>query len=142
RSAAHPGDAEAALTHAGMHATAREWTSAEAQLRRFLAVQPGHRRALEMLAWVAEARGQIDRELALREALAKDSRTAGPVRDYGRALERSGDWAGALAMYTRAQALEGGAEDPLLARERERVEGRMSTELAARATARSDTSAS
>lgn len=139
--AASPGDAEVALTHAEMHASARDWSGAEEPLRRFLAVQHGHRRALEMLAWIAEAQGNLRSELALREVLARDSATAEPVRDYGRALERSGDWAGALAVYRRAESLEGGAKDPILERALLRMARRMSIEVAASAVAKSDTGA-
>lgn len=134
-----PSDAEAALTHAEMHAGAREWASAERPLTRLLAVQPGHRRALEMLAWIVEARGDLARELALREELARDSKTAGPVHDLGRALERAGDWAGALFMYRRAAELDGGAGDPMLSRALDRMARRMSIEVAAGVGARSDT---
>lgn len=141
-SVADPSDAEAALTHAEMHASASDWSGAEAQLRRFLAVQPGHRRALEMLAWITEAQGRLHVELELREELARDSRTAAPVRDYGRALERAGDWAGALEMYSRAKGLAGGSGDPMLERALERVAQRMSIEIAAGASARTDTGAS
>ena len=100
--AADPRDAEAALAQAEMHAVAAEWTEAERVVRRLLAVIPDHGRAREVLAWVLEARGQLGSEVELRHALAGDGARAEVVRDYGRALERAGDWAGALADYRRA----------------------------------------
>ena len=136
--AADPGDAEAALAQAEMDAAAHQWAAAERVIRRLLATSPAQRRALEMLAWIEEARGQLDGELAVREALARDSTTSGAVRDYGRALERSGDWAGALTMYRRAERLEGGAADPILERAMHRMDQRMSIEVAAGALARTD----
>ncbi len=136
--AAAPADEEVALAHAEMHAAAGEWSSAEASIRGLLAVQPGHKRALEMLAWITEAQGKLATELALREALARHSTTSEPVRDYGRALERSGDWAAALATYRRAENLPGGAQDQLLGRAILRLSQRMSIELAAGAIARTD----
>lgn len=134
-----PSDAEVALTHAEMHAGTREWSRAEETLRRFLAVQHGQRRALEMLAWITEARGDLRSEIALREVLARDSTTAGPVHDYGRALERSGHWARALAMYRKARSLTGGSSDLTLARALQRLEQRMAIEIAGGVVAKSDT---
>jgi tetratricopeptide (TPR) repeat protein len=136
--AADPTDADAALAQAEMDAAAHQWASAERVIRRLLAVSPAHRRALEMLAWIEEARGQLADELAVREALARDSKAPEPVRDYGRALERSGDWAGALTMYRRAERLEGGAVDPILESAMRRMDQRMSIEVAAGALARTD----
>lgn len=134
-----PSDEEVALTHAEMHARAREWSRAEETLRSFIAVQHGHRRALEMLAWITEARGDLRSEIALREVLARDSTTAGPVRDYGRALERSGNWSRALAMYRKARGLSSGSNDLTLERALQRLEQRMAAEIAGGVTAKSDT---
>ena len=136
--AAAPTDAEVALAQAAMHASAREWIAAERAVRRLLAVVPSHRRALEVLAWIEEARGEIASELELREQLARDSVVAGPVRDYCRALERSGDWAGALATYRHSEGLAGGATDVELERALRRLDQRMAIEIAGGAVAKSD----
>lgn len=95
-----------------------------------------------MLAWITEAQGKLGSELELREVLARDSKTAEPVRDYGRALERSGDWAAALATYRRAEGLAGGENDPMLERALHRMARRMSIEIAAGALAKTDVDAS
>lgn len=140
-SAADPADAEAALARAEMHATARDWAAAERALRGLVAHVPANKRANEMLAWIYEARGQLADELAIREALVGPDADAEDVRDYGRALERAGEWAAALAAYRRAAGLPDGRHDLELARALERVENRMSLEIAAGAIGRSDPSA-
>lgn len=137
-----PADPEVAMAKAEMHAAARDWVCAEASIRRFLSVRPTHRGARELLAWITEAQGRLDLEIEIRESLANDSTDAQPVHDYGRALERAGDWAGALAMYRRAQHLAGGADDHGLEIARRRMDQRMSIEVAAGAIARSDPAAS
>ncbi len=136
-----PADPDVALAQAEMHAAARDWTRAAETIERFLYVRPTHPRANEMLAWITEARGQLARELELRAALASTSTEARPVRDYGRALERSGNWAAALKTYRRAQRLSGGEDDVDLAIAQRRVAQRMSIEVAAGATAKSDPAA-
>lgn len=136
-----PADPEVALAHAEMHASVGNWARAEETIERFLYVRPTHPRAREMLAWITEAQGQIARELELRAALASTSKDARPVRDYGRALERSGDWAAALKTYRRALRLSGGADDHDLAIAQRRMAQRMSIEVAAGATAKSDPAA-
>jgi hypothetical protein len=140
--AAAPADPEVALAQAEMHAAANDWLCAEASIRRFLSVRPTHRGGRELLAWITEARGQLDQELALRASLATGSTDAQPVHDYGRALERAGDWAGALAMYRRAQQLSGGRGDLDLEIARRRLDQRMSIEIAGGAIAKSDPAAS
>ena len=135
---AAPADAEVAIARAELHAGEREWARAEDTIVRFLSVRPTHRRALEMLAWIQEASGQLARELETRARLARDSTDAGSVRDYGRALERAGDWAAALATYERARGLAGGADDHELARAHDRLARRMSIEIAAGTAARTD----
>lgn len=140
-SAADPTDAEVALARAEMHASARDWDAAERAIRGLVAHAPDNKRANEMLAWIYEARGQLADELAIRKKLAGDEAGAPDVRDYGRALERSGDWAGALHAYRRAAQLPEGEHDLELARALQRVEHRMSVELAAGAIGRSDPSA-
>lgn len=133
-------DAEVALHHAESDLLARDFGDAERVLRELLAQQPDHRRARELLAASLEGTGELDDELALREALARDQAKSRPVFDYGRALERSGDWAAALQAYRRASALAGNPAqtDPELASALDRMAGRTSIELAAAAEARSD----
>lgn len=136
-----PADPEVALAQTEMHAANGDWTRAEETIERFLYVRPTHPRAREMLAWITEAQGQLARELELRAVLANGSTEARPMRDYGRALERSGDWAAALKTYRRAQRLSGGADDHDLEIARRRMAQRMSIEVAAGATAKSDPAA-
>ena len=139
--AADPTDAEAALARAEMHATARDWAAAERSLRGLIRHAPTHKRANQMLAWIYEARGQLSEELAVRKTLVDTDANAEHVRDYGRALERSGDWAAALKAYRRASELPSVGHNAELARALERVEHRMSLEIAAGAFGRSDPNA-
>lgn len=133
-------DVEVWLHHAESDLLARSWRGAEQVLRQLLAREPSHRRARELLAAALEGSGELDDEIALREALARDPAASRPVFDYGRALERSGDWAAALRAYRRASALAGGPErtDPELTGALGRMARRTSIELAAAAEARSD----
>lgn len=133
-------DAEAALAQAEMHAVAKEWSAAERAVRRLLAAHPAHARGSEMLAWVLEAKGELADELAVRKDLVTDDAGATTLRDYGRALERSGDWAGALRAYRKAATRPDGEKDLELTRALDRVDGRMSIELMAGAIGRSDPS--
>lgn len=137
-----PGDAEVAFAQTEMHAAAKEWDAAEHAIRRFLAVDPGNPRAHALLAWVDEARGRIDSEVAVRESLAHKTTDKDTLRDYGRALERAGNWAGARDAYARAAKLPGGAQDASLALAFERVDGKTSIEVAAGAVGRTDPAAS
>jgi Tfp pilus assembly protein PilF len=140
-SAADPADAEAALARAEMHAGVRDWAAAERAIRGLLPHAPTNKRANEMLAWIYEARGKLDDEIALRKTLVGPDADADDVRDYGRALERAGDWAAALAAYRRAADLPNGAADVELRRALERVERRMSLEIVVGAIGRSDPNA-
>lgn len=136
--AANALDIEASLAQVEIHAGAHDWARAEQLIRRFLATSPTHARGQEMLAWIEEAEGHTTSELALRKQLASDSAHADRVSDYGRALERDGDWAGALAAYRKATTSEGGASDLALSQAVERLEHRLSPELAAGMTTQSD----
>lgn len=138
---AAPADPEAALARVELHTAVADWDPAERAVRRFLAHAPRHARAREVLAWILEARGRLADEMRLRAALARDADRAEPVRDFGRALERAGDWAGALAAYRRATQLADGADDGELARALARLDQRMAVELGAGASARTDPSA-
>lgn len=134
--AADPTDAEAALMQVEDHTAAKDWDGAAERVLRFLAVAPQHQRARELLAWIEEARGDLSSELALRQELAA-SQKPDALRDYGRALERSGDWSGALSAYRRAMTA-GGGSDVTLVQAIERVERRTAPELAATMIAASD----
>ncbi|MBL0215871.1 MAG: tetratricopeptide repeat protein [Myxococcales bacterium] len=136
--ATNASDVEAALAQVELHASAHHWARAEQLVRKFLATSPDHRRAQELLAWIEEAQGDAASELALRKQLASDGQRADAVHDYGRALERDGDWAGALAAYRQARNTPGGASDLSLSRALDRLDRRMSPELAAGMTAKSD----
>ena len=82
------------------HATG---SAAEHAIRGLLARDPSNKRGNEMLAWIYEARGRLADEIAVRETLiGRRGPSVTNVRDYGRALERSGDWAAALNQYRRA----------------------------------------
>lgn len=137
--AVNPADEEASLAQVEMHANARNWAQAERAVRRFLGAVPGHRRGQEMLAWFAEAQGHLDGELHIRKEIAARADRAQSMSDYGRALERSGNWAGALAVYRKAQRLPGA--DLNVTAAVERMDRRMSPELAAGMAAKSDPSA-
>jgi len=139
--AAAPADGEIALAQVELHAAAADWPAAETAVRRLLGHAPRNTRAREMLAWILEARGEVAKEFELRETLAGDGERVEAVRDYGRALERAGNWAGALTAYRRAAKLPDGAKDLELTRALARVEQRMSVELGAGAIARTDPTA-
>jgi tetratricopeptide (TPR) repeat protein len=138
--AGQPVDVEVALHHAESDLLARDFGGAERVLRDLLARVSDHRRARELLAASLEGSGDLDGELAVREGLARGQAASRPVFDYGRALERAGDWAAALRAYRRASALAGGPErtDPELASALGRMTGRTSVELAASVETRSD----
>jgi tetratricopeptide (TPR) repeat protein len=140
--AASPRDSEAALAQAEMHAAARDWNTAERVVRRLLRDVPEHPRALAMLAWFLEAQGRLAAELELRATIAANAGHARDLRDYGRALERAGDWASAREAYRKATALPDGASDAELARAFARVDQRMSVEVAAGVIGRTDPAAS
>jgi tetratricopeptide (TPR) repeat protein len=135
-----PVDAEVSIHHAESCLLARDWHGAQRVLRALLARAPDHPRARELLASSLEASGDLEDELALREDLARHATTSRPVLDYGRALERSGDYAAALRVYRQAQVLAGGTgpADPELTSAVRRMRQRTSIELAATALGQSD----
>lgn len=136
--ATNAADEEASLAQVEMHANAQRWSQAERAVRRFLTAVPGHRRGQELLAWIAEAQGHLDGELAIRERLARGTDKAEALRDYGRVLERSGNWAGALVAYRKALTMPGASVDATLSSAVDRMDRRMSPELAAGFAAKSD----
>lgn len=140
--AADPKDSEAILARAELHAAAASWQTAERVIRQLLRYEPDHPRGRAMLAWILEAQGRVGDEIALRKTLAADGSRAENLRDYGRALERSGDWAAAREAYRKAAALPEGANDVELARALDRVDQKMSVEVAAGVIGRTDPNAS
>ncbi|HEX7837293.1 MAG TPA: tetratricopeptide repeat protein, partial [Kofleriaceae bacterium] len=74
-----PIDVEVWLHHAESELLARDWRGAARVLREFLAREPDHRRARELLAAALEGSGELDDELALREVLARDATASRPV---------------------------------------------------------------
>lgn len=131
-------DQEAALAQVEAHVIARDWSGAEAILQRVLARDGRHRRAREILAYVYEASGQIDHELALRAEMASEDPTAETSRQWGRALERAGDFKGALARYEEARERGAGAADETLVTSLSRMRYRLTPEVAGAFIARRD----
>ncbi len=140
--AASPHDSEAVLAQAEMHATARDWKAAERVVRGLLRHDPDHARARAMLAWALEAQGRVGDELELRKTLVVGDERAENLRDYGRALERAGNWTAARDAYRKAAELPEGAADLELARAYARVDQKMSIEVATGVVGRSDPAAS
>jgi tetratricopeptide (TPR) repeat protein len=87
------------------HILANDWGGAQKILEEYLRYWPDYARGREMLAWVLEARGDIERELKVRRALL--TQTEGR-RDlmlaYARSLERANDYPAALAHYREVEA--------------------------------------
>ncbi|HEU4734642.1 MAG TPA: hypothetical protein VFT22_42415 [Kofleriaceae bacterium] len=139
-SADQPVDVEVALGHAESHVLAHDWRGAQGILRELLVRAPENQRARELLAASLEGSGDLNGELAVRAALARDATTSRRVLDYGRALERSGDYAAALRAYRRARTLGGAAQrtDPELTSALARMSQRTSVEVVAAAQGRSD----
>jgi tetratricopeptide (TPR) repeat protein len=135
-------DAEVSIQRAEAHFLNHDWNGARHILETFLARSPDHPRALDLLAAVLEASHHLNDELALRSTIAARATTSRQLFDYGRALERSGDFAGALREYQRAGRLSGGADEPELTRAVQRMALRTSVEVAASVFARRDPNAS
>lgn len=127
-------DAEAALAQAEAHALWKDWAGMERVLQAFLAQEPGHERARQMLAWSLEAQGKIEAEVAVRTGLAARGDPAAQ-RDLARALERARDYPRALGAY---QAASQGGADPSLVDAMERIRSRIAPELAVATIARAD----
>jgi tetratricopeptide (TPR) repeat protein len=133
-----PPDAEVALNHADAHLLAQDWAGAERVLRRFLARSPDNLRARRMLAWALESTGDLPAELSVRARLAVDDPSFDAKRDYGRALERDGDYGDALRSYEEAAAETVGAPDATLTAARDRMRYRLTPEIGADLRLRSD----
>ena len=124
-----PVDVEVGLNHAEAHLLAHDWKGAARVLRRFIERAPDNLRARHMLAWALEADGDLAGELAVRAPLASDDPTAASEQEYGRALERAGDYRLALTSYQLA-ADRAGTPDTLLVQARDRMRYRLTPEVA------------
>jgi tetratricopeptide (TPR) repeat protein len=132
-----PADEEVALNHAEAYVLNKDWEGAEQILREFLRREPQHQRAREMLAWALESQGDVDGEVEERERLAGWTGAVHWVH-YGRALERRRDYEGALKAYRQARRIQGRSADQALDRAIDRMENRVSVEVGATTTMRSD----
>lgn len=122
----------ATLGHAEALLRVGDFARAEDELRRFLRRDPQHRWAREMLAFALESRGDLEGELRIRAALAAETPSDSRAQwNFGRALERFGDYGGALAAYRRAEAADGESEgEAELEAAIDRLEGRTAVEVA------------
>ena len=132
-----PPDAEVALNHADAHLLRKDWAGAARLLRRFLKGAPDNLRARHMLAWALESKGDLSGELSVRARLAVDDPSFEAQRDYGRALERNGDYGDALLSY-QAAADRAGAPDATLTTARDRMRYRLTPEVAGGVGVRAD----
>jgi tetratricopeptide (TPR) repeat protein len=134
-------DAEVGLNQADAHILNEDWEGAERVLGRYLARDPNNLRGRELLAWTLEVKGDLDTELNVRHYLASDAPTGANHYDYGRALERAADYAGARDEYD--SALRTGARDPdgVLSTAAKRMRLRTTPELAGGVSGRSDSQA-
>jgi tetratricopeptide (TPR) repeat protein len=133
-----PIDVEVSIHRAEAHFLNHDWNGTEQILTELLARSPDQQQAQDMLALTFEASGRLDDELALRAAIAGRATTDRPVFDYGRALERSADFAAALRTYQRADQLAGGSDDPEVTGALRRMAQATSIEVAAAVRGRSD----
>jgi tetratricopeptide (TPR) repeat protein len=133
RAGGQPPPAQAgSLERAAELIQARAFGEAAATLRQVLAVDPGNRRARELLAFSLEASGDLEGERRVRSALAAAfPDDPGIQADLGRVMERSGDERAALQAYLRARALDASGERPELDAAIERMKERTATELGA-----------
>lgn len=132
-----PVDVEVGLNHAEAHLLAHDWKGAAQVLRRFIDRAPDNLRARHMLAWALEAQGDLAGELAVRGPLATDDPSPASEQEYGRALERAGDYKLALTSYQLA-AERAGTPDATLVQARDRMRYRLTPELAGGLVVRTD----
>jgi tetratricopeptide (TPR) repeat protein len=133
-------DTEVALSQADAHLLNKDWTGGAEVLRRYLTLDPSSVRGREMLAWALEAGEDLDGELDVRRSLVTDHPTRANERDYGRALERAGNFRAARDAY--GQAVAGGpAPEAALVTSYERMRYRTTPELSGGAQLRSDNQA-
>jgi tetratricopeptide (TPR) repeat protein len=121
------------------HILADDWAGAEKILREYLSYWPDFQRAKEILAWVLEARGDIDQEIQVRRALlAMPEASKDQILSYARSLERAQDYGAALAHYREVKSL--GLAD--VTADIDRMESRLAPEAVAVMSIRNDPSGS
>jgi tetratricopeptide (TPR) repeat protein len=131
-------DAEAAINQVEAHALNRDWPGAQEIVERLLARDSRNLRARELLAFILEVRGDLDRELPLRREVAFDQPTADRLRGWGRALERAEDFPGAYHRYEDARAMSHGEADETLATSLHRMHYRITPEASGSLVGRRD----
>jgi len=131
-------DAEVAINQAEAHVLNRDWLGGQEVVERLLARDPRHLRARELLAFILEVRGDLDRELPVRREVAVDDPTAERLRGWGRALERAEDFPGAYHRYQDARAMSHGEADETLATSLLRMHYRITPEVSGGVVARRD----
>jgi len=130
-------DAEVSLNQADAHLINEDWVGGARVLKRYLALEPKSVRGREMLGWALEASGDLEGELQVRRSLSDDVPSTSHDRDYGRALERAGEFPAARDRYKRALAQETNP-DGTLAVSYQRMRFRTTPEIAGGASLRSD----
>ena len=135
-------DSEAALNQADAHLMNKDWEGGARVLRRYLERDPKNARGREMLAWALETTGDLDGELAVRASLAGDLPTPANRNDYGRALERASEFAGARDQYEGALQAAGADPTGTIATSALRMRLRTTPEVAGGFVGRSDPQAS
>ena len=132
-------DEEVMLNHAEAYLLGdkKDWKSAEEVLRDFLNRSPKHQRGQEMLAWVLEAQHKYGEERSTRKQLAGWTGATNWLA-YARSLERTRKYQPALKAYRQAQRIPGDHVNGQLQRSIDRMRYRMTMEVGAGATFRSD----
>jgi tetratricopeptide (TPR) repeat protein len=116
---------------------ANDWNGAEKILREYLTYWPDFKRGREMLAWVLEAKGDIEQELSVRRTmLTAPEASRDQMLAYARTLERAHDYGAALAHYREVMGL--GIAD--VADDIQRMEERLAPEVASSVSIRYDPS--
>jgi len=131
-------DAEAAINQVEAHVLNRDWPGAQQVVERLLARDSRNLRARELLAFILEVRGDLDRELPVRREVAFDQPTPDRLRGWGRALERAEDFPGAYHRYEDARAMSHGEADETLATSLHRMHYRITPEASGGLVARRD----
>jgi tetratricopeptide (TPR) repeat protein len=131
-------DTEVAINQAEAHVLNRDWPGAQKIVERLLARDPTNLRALELLAFVLELRGDIDHELPVRREVASDDPTSDNLRGWGRALERAEDFPAAYQRYEDARARAHDNPDEALATSLLRMHYRITPEASGGLVARRD----
>ena len=131
-------DTEVAINQAEAHVLNHDWPGAQTAVERLLARDPKNLRALELLAFVLELRGDLDHELPVRREVASDDPSADSLRGWGRALERAEDFPAAYHRYEDARALSPDNADETLATSLLRMHYRITPEASGGVVGRRD----